>query len=135
VWLDKLAGIDQERRGYLKLAATGRMSDEDLDEALAEVEEARNAVQRELEALKHRWERIEQLKRDKEALIDYYQGVAPEALDSLTPEERHRLYKLLRLQVSVRPGRALEISWAGGEGSSVCENGTASPSTSGLTSC
>jgi hypothetical protein len=32
VWLDKLAGIDQERRGYLKLAATGRMSDEDLQQ-------------------------------------------------------------------------------------------------------
>ena len=43
VWLDKLAGVDQERRGYLKLAATGRMSDEDLDAALAELEEAQKA--------------------------------------------------------------------------------------------
>jgi site-specific DNA recombinase len=131
MWLDKLAEVDQERRGYLRLAAKGRMTDEDLDEALAELEEARKAAQGELETLKHRRERIEQLERDKEALLDYYEGIAPEALDSLTPEERHSFYKLVRLQVSVRPGRGLEISWAGGEGFSVCENDTASASTSG----
>jgi hypothetical protein len=51
---------------------------------------------------------------------------APGALGSLTLEERHRFYKLVRLQVRVHPGRGLEISWAGGEGFSVCENGTAS---------
>ena len=51
---------------------------------------------------------------------------APGALGSLTLEERHRFYKLVRLQARVHPGRGLEISWAGGEGFSVCENGTAS---------
>ena len=30
VWLDKLAGVDQERRSYLKLPATGQMSDEEV---------------------------------------------------------------------------------------------------------
>ena len=135
VCLDKLAEVDQERRGCLRLAARGRISDEDLDEVLAELEEARKAAQRELEALKHRREWIEQLERDKEALLAYYEGMAPGALDSLTPEERHGFYKLVRLQVRVRPGFGLEISWAGGEGFSVCENGTASPSTSGLTFC
>jgi site-specific DNA recombinase len=134
VWLDKLAGVDQERRGYLKLAATGRMSDEDLDEALVELEEARTSAQRELEALKHYRERIEELERDKEALLDYYEAVAPEALDSLTPEERYRFYKLVRLQVRIYPGHGVEISWAGGEGFSVCENETVSVSNSGSTS-
>jgi hypothetical protein len=101
------------------------MSDEDLDEALAELEEARKTAQREVKVLKHRRERIEQLERDTEALLDYYEGVTPEALDSLTPEERYRFYKLVRLQVIVRPNQGLEINYAGGEGSSVCENGTA----------
>ena len=45
------------------------MTDQDLDEALAELEEARKAAQGELETLKHRRERIEQLERDKEALL------------------------------------------------------------------
>jgi site-specific DNA recombinase len=133
VWLDKLAEVDQERRGYLKLAATGRMSDDELDKALAELEEARKSAQRELEALKHHRERIKELERDKEALLDYYEGVAPGALDSLTSEERYRFYKLVRLQVRINPGHVVEISWVGGEGFSVCENETASASTSGLT--
>ena len=126
--------MDQERRGYLKLAATGRMSDEDLDEALMELEDARKSAQRELEALKHHRERKEELERDKEALLEYYEGVAPGALDLLTPEERYRFYRLVRLQVSIYPGHGVEISWAGGEGFSVCENETVSVSNSGSTS-
>ena len=45
---------------------------------------------------------------------DYF-GIAPDALDSLTPEERHNLYKLVRLRVVIYPNCDLEISWAGGE--------------------
>jgi hypothetical protein len=47
---------------------------------------------------------------------DYF-GIAPEALDSLTPEERHTFYTLVRLRVVTYPNCDLEISWAGGEGS------------------
>jgi site-specific DNA recombinase len=32
-WLEKLAEVDQERRGYLRLAAKGVLTDEELDEA------------------------------------------------------------------------------------------------------
>jgi site-specific DNA recombinase len=135
VWLDKLARVDQERRGYFKLAATGRMSEEDLDEALIELEEARKGAQRELNALKLYRERIEELERDKQALLDYYEGVAPGALDALTPEERYRFYKLVRLQVIVHPSHGVEISWAGGEGFSVCENETVSACSFGSTLC
>ena len=109
------------------------MSHEDLDEALVELEEARTSAQRELEALKHHRERIEELERDKEALLDYYEGVAPGALDPLTPEERHRFYKLVQLQVRVHPGYGVEMSWAGGEGSNVCENETVSACSFGST--
>jgi hypothetical protein len=37
-WLEKLSEVDQERRGYLRLAAKGVLADEELDEALAELE-------------------------------------------------------------------------------------------------
>jgi hypothetical protein len=66
-----------------------------------ELEEARKSAQRELEGIKHHQERIEELERDKEALLDHYEGVAPGALDSLTSEERYRFYKLVQLQVCV----------------------------------
>jgi site-specific DNA recombinase len=51
-WLERLVEVDTERRrGYLKLAATGRMSEEELDEALADLEETRRTAEGELAAL------------------------------------------------------------------------------------
>jgi hypothetical protein len=35
-WLEELAEVEQERRGYLRLAAKGRMTDAELDRALGE---------------------------------------------------------------------------------------------------
>ena len=51
-WLEKLSEVDQERRGYLRLAAKGVLADEELDEALAELEETRETAERELRAIK-----------------------------------------------------------------------------------
>ncbi len=75
-----------------------------------ELQEAQKSGQRELDGIKRHRERIEELERDKEALLDYYEGLAPGALDSLTPEERHRFYTLVRLQVRIHPGPGVEIS-------------------------
>jgi recombinase-like zinc beta ribbon protein len=115
-WLDKLAEVDAERRGYIKLAARGTITDAELDEALAELEETRSTAEHELASLQHRQEAIEALERDKEALLEYYASIAPEALDSLTPEERHHLYRMLRLEVVVRLDANLEVSGVFGEG-------------------
>jgi hypothetical protein len=41
VWLAELVEVDQERRGYLRLAATGRITDGELDDTLAEIEHTR----------------------------------------------------------------------------------------------
>lgn len=102
-----------------------------MDEALAELEETRKTAERELAAANDRQEHIEQLEQDKDALLGYYEGITPAALDALTPEERHTFYKLVRLQANVLPEGDLEISWAGGEGFSVRKRETVSPSTSG----
>ena len=118
-WLDKLSEVDAERRGYIKLAARGSITEAELDEALAELEETRSTAEHELASLQHRQEAIEALKRDKEALLDYYASIAPEALDSLTPEERHHLYRMLRLEVVVRLDANLEVSGVFGEGASL----------------
>ena len=66
-------------------------------------------VEHELATVKRRREVLEQLELDKEALLEHYARIAPEALDSLTLEERHRLYKMLRLDVAVRPDSSLEV--------------------------
>ena len=66
--------------------------------------------------------KLEQRELDKEALLEHNAHVAPEALDSLTLEERHRLYKMLRLEVAVRPDSSLEVRGVFGEGVSLSDS-------------
>jgi hypothetical protein len=112
-WLEKLSEIDEERRGFLRLAAKGRITDDELDEELAVLEETRRMAERELEALRWHKKRVEQMERDRDAVLEHYAALAPEALDSLTSEERHQLYKMLRLKVWVYKSGELEIEMAG----------------------
>jgi DNA repair ATPase RecN len=114
-WLDKLAEVDQMRRGFQEQAAIGYMTFDELDAALDELAQTRRTAERELAALQSRREALERLDHDKEALLEHYARIAPEALDSLTPEERHRVYKMLRLEVSVRADSSLEVSGVFGE--------------------
>jgi site-specific DNA recombinase len=109
-WINKLTEAENERRGYLRLAAKGRMRDEELDRVLAELEETRAVAERELEALENRRERIEQLEHDKDALLASLEGAVPEALDSLSSEARNRIYKMLSLKVEALPDEPLKLS-------------------------
>jgi hypothetical protein len=62
----------------------------------------------------------------KDTLRRYCASIASEALDSLTPEERHDFYKLVELEALIYPNCDLEIGWAGGEGSFVSNQGLVS---------
>ncbi len=63
---------------------------------------------------------MEELEQDRDALLERYAGMVPEALDSLRPEERHRIYKMLRLKVLVYPEARLEVSAVLAAGPAVC---------------
>jgi site-specific DNA recombinase len=108
-WLEKLSEVEQERRGYLRLAAKGHMSDDELDEALAELENTRKAAERELEALQSRQKVLEELEKDKDALLESYAQMTPAALDALTPDKRQRIYKILRLKVYTHADGTTEL--------------------------
>jgi hypothetical protein len=109
-WLEKLSEVDQERRGYLRLAAKGRLSDEELDEALAELEDTRETAEDELRAIRARRDILEDLERDRDALLESYASITPDALDALSPEERHQVYKMLRLTVEISADGSLDVS-------------------------
>src|SRR5215212_4800027 len=141
-WLQTLSDADQERRGYLRLAAKGQMSDEEIEEALTELEETRATAEEELRIVRGRKEALEELERDKDALLRSYAQLTPEALDSLTPEERRQVYNMLRLKVEVGADGSMEARGmlseigrvlyenggpVGEEG--LCENGLASACT------
>ncbi len=126
-WLEKLAEVEAERRGYQRLAAKGHMTDEELDEALSELEETRKTAERELEVLRTNEEYVRELEAGRDALLDSLEAQAPEALNSLTPEERQQWYKLLGLRADVRADGMVEVSWTGsGESRLVCETATLS---------
>jgi hypothetical protein len=138
-WLEKLSEVEQERRGYLRFAAKGHMTDEELDEALAELEETRMTAEEELAAIRGRKEILEELERDRDALLESYAEMTPEALDALTPEKRRQVYGMLRLKVEVYADGRMEARGVlsddvcklhenghANEDESFCENGLAS---------
>jgi hypothetical protein len=109
-WSRKITEVEVERRGYHRLAAKGHMTDEELAAALSELDEIREIAERELEATRAKGEALARLERDRDALMESYAGMVGEALEELAPEERHRIYKLLRLGVRFRPEWPLEIT-------------------------
>lgn len=62
------------------------------------MDETRKTAEHELEALRSREEYVRELEADRDSLLDALEAQAPEALDSLTPEQRHQWYKLLELR-------------------------------------
>jgi site-specific DNA recombinase len=109
-WSKKMTEVEVERRGYHRLAAKGHMSDEELAAALSELDETRGSAERELEAAQARGEALQRLEHDRDALMETYAGMVSETLEGLAPEERHRIYKLLRLGVRFRADWPLEAT-------------------------
>jgi hypothetical protein len=93
-------GCDRLRSAYQDQQAAGLMTLEELGGKLKELDRTRELGRAELERLRRRRERGEELERDREAVIEFYAGLLPEALDALSGEERRRLYGMLRLEVA-----------------------------------
>src|SRR5215212_9238626 len=114
-WVEKLAEADRKRSRCQDMAAEGLITFEELGEKLLELEDARKAAQRELEALKGTRDRITELEQDRDALLGSLIQIGSEALDTLTPDEKHQLYRILRLEVVVREDRTVEVNGAFGD--------------------
>lgn len=109
-WLEKLSAIERKRSGFQEMAAEGLMSLSELKDKLTQLNEEREAAEEALEALKLQRDRFEALERDAEALLTSYAGMVPEKLGDLYPEERQRVYRMLRLKVSVCVDGGTKIS-------------------------
>jgi site-specific DNA recombinase len=111
-WLQKLAEVDRKRDGYLELAVEGFLGRDELRTKLAALEETRETAERELHALKGRSELLENLEHEKDAIIERYAGLVPEALEGLSPRERHQVYRMLHLGVVAHADATLEVNGA-----------------------
>jgi DNA repair exonuclease SbcCD ATPase subunit len=120
--------VERKRNAYQDQQAEGLLSLDELHAKLLALEEARKTAQRELEALKGHEESMTELEADRDAILQYYEKTAPDALDSLTSEERQHFYALLRLECYLLP-MVLESTWVGlsRRAISVCESGKPSP--------
>jgi site-specific DNA recombinase len=102
-WMKKLEECDRFRRAYQDQQAAGLMTLEELGSRLRGLEEVRKTARAELRALEAYEERVSALERDRDALLESWVSMAPEALDKLTGEERNKVYRMLRLEVTPTP--------------------------------
>ncbi len=108
-WVKVLADADEKRAKYQRAYAADVMNLADLKARLAELEEECQIAERELESLRLREREIADLERDRDAVLEGYAGASDEALDSLTPEQRHNLYRSLRIEVLAHADGSTEI--------------------------
>ena len=99
-WMDKLEECDRLRKAYQQQQAAGLMTLEELGAMLKELEGTREVAEAELENVTARRDRVEALENDRDDLLECMAGMVPEGLDGLTGEERNRLYRMLRLEVT-----------------------------------
>jgi chromosome segregation ATPase len=127
-WADTIAETDLKRARYQEMAAADLIIFEELRARLAELDEMRSTAERELKALRNLQEHVNELEQERDALLDSLAEVTPEALDALTADERHQLYRLLRLKVttSLEDG-SLEASGAFTERPIFCQEETGYP--------
>jgi chromosome segregation ATPase len=122
LWAEKLSEVERKRAKYQEAFAADAMTLPELKAYLAKLDEIRKTAEHELESLRGHEEYVRRLEADRDALLDSLEAQAPEALASLTSEQRHQWYKLLKLRADVRADGTVEVSWAGGvTGETVCE--------------
>ena len=124
LWLDRLAEVEHKRASFQDMAAERLITFDELRIKLAALDETRQTARRELATLEGRSERLRVLERDRDALLETYAEIMPETLDALELEERHCVYKMLRLKTVAFPDGVLEVSGALREGLLVCKDET-----------
>lgn len=109
-WLEEISEAGRKRARYQEMAAEGLIDFEELRARLAALEETRKTAEQELQALQRRTEHLAQLERDRDSLLESYADLMSEAIDALGPEERRRVYKMIRLEYHLAPDGSGELS-------------------------
>jgi hypothetical protein len=81
----------------------------ELGPKLEELESIRRMAEAEIAALADQEKRVEELERDRDDLLLAYAGAVPEDLDLLDGEERNRVYRMLRLEITPREDGSFDV--------------------------
>jgi site-specific DNA recombinase len=109
-WQGELDKVERMRSGYLDQQAEGIISMAELKTKLAALDERRTVAERELDKLMRQQERMAQLERDTQALMERYRFEAHEGLDLYTPQDKHDAYKTLGIKVIAHPDGSTELT-------------------------
>ncbi|HZA44614.1 MAG TPA: hypothetical protein VE568_04825, partial [Rubrobacter sp.] len=129
LWLTKAAEAERKRSGFQDMAAEGLITLNELRTKLAGLEEIRRTAEMEIENLRERLERVKELERNRDTLLDSYVGLIPQKLQDLEPEDRQRIYSMLRLKLVMDPDGSIEATGIIGAGQYLCESELTSAST------
>ncbi len=121
-WTARLAEAKRKREKYQEMFAAEVMTLGELKAKLEDLEGTRLTAGRELASLARKCEELEAMEHDSALILESYATLAPEALDSLSPEERRRVYVILNLTVEALVDDSLKISGAFGEEPPVWES-------------
>ena len=91
------------RAAYQEQQAAGLMTMDELADKLGELERTKALAQTERANLSERRRRVEELVRDKEAVLALRSEAVLRGLEDLSPEEKSEVYRLLKLEVTPTP--------------------------------
>jgi len=120
VWTKKVAEYTRLRSAYQDQQAAGFMTLQELGAKLEELDNGRREAERELMALRSHQQRVENLEKDRDALLQSMSEMVPGDLENLDGEEKNKLYQMLRLEVTPSE-EGYEVSGA------FCTSGLTSP--------
>lgn len=121
-WAAQIAEVERRREKYQEMYAADAMTLDELRSRLDALKETRETARRELALLASWRESLQTLEQDKQLLLESYATRAPEAVDSLGPEERRTVYSMLALRVEALPDKSLRVRGAFGEENLVCRH-------------
>jgi len=109
-WLEEISKASRKRARYQEMAAEGLLDFEELRVQLAALDDTRKTAEQELRTLHHRAEHLAQLERDRDNLLESYAGLMPQAINALGSQERHRVYRMIGMEVHLAADGSCELS-------------------------
>jgi site-specific DNA recombinase len=114
-WCSQLDKATSKRGRYVEMYAEEIIDREERDQNItlidSQIKSARNALGK----IGNHKNRVEFLKRDREALRRSYERRGLRSLEMLTPEQRRRLYEILRIEIQLIKDQKLKGKVRGGK--------------------
>ncbi len=108
-WLERISALDNKRKRYQEMAAENLIDFAELKEHLQELEEEKSTAQREIDSLLQRGQQLEEMRHNKDALLESLKKVTPRHIDRLSQKDRRRIYQLVGLRATTREAGTVEV--------------------------